>query len=72
VQASIARDLARMIQSSGFECPEIRAVYQVGTDSKGNIMRIVCGIVGGPAIETPSFRMHATPAGAGKITLWDK
>jgi hypothetical protein len=72
VQASIARDLARMIQASGFDCPEVRAVYQMGADSRGNIMRIVCGVVGGPAIETPSFRMHATPAGAGKITRWEQ
>jgi hypothetical protein len=72
VQASVARDLARMIQASGFECPEVRAVYQIGADNKGNIMRIVCGVVGGPAIDSPSFRMHANPAGAGKITRWEQ
>lgn len=72
VAPSIAKDLARLIRSSGHDCPEVRTVYRVGADERGSIMRIVCGVVGGPEIENPSFRMHATPAGAAKITLWDK
>jgi hypothetical protein len=72
VQAGIAKDLAQLIKSSGFDCPEIRAVYHVGSDDRGNIMRIVCGVVGGPAIETPTFRMHSTFSGNAKITRWEQ
>lgn len=70
VAPSIAKDLARLIRASGHDCPEVRTIYRIGADERGSIMRIVCGVVGGPAIEEPSFRMHATPAGAAKITRW--
>jgi hypothetical protein len=71
VQPSIARELAQMIRSSGGDCPEVRTVYHVGSDDRGNIMRIVCGQVGGPAIESPTFRMHSTFAGNAKISRWE-
>jgi hypothetical protein len=72
VNPGIGKDLARLITSSGFECPEVRAVYHVGADDRGNIMRVVCGVVGGPAIETPTFRMHSTFSGNSKITRWEQ
>jgi hypothetical protein len=72
VQAGIAKDLARTIKAGGFECPEVRAVYHVGSDDKGNIMRIVCGQVDGPEIESPTFRMHSTFSGNAKISLWER
>ncbi len=72
VQASIAKDLIRMIKAGGFDCPEVRAVYHMGSDDRGNIMRIVCGQVDGPAIESPTFRMHSTPSGNAKISIWEK
>jgi hypothetical protein len=71
VHPTIARGVAEMIRSSGGDCPEVRAVYHVGSDDRGNIMRIVCGKVGGPAIESPMFRMHSTYSGNAMISRWE-
>jgi hypothetical protein len=68
MNAEMARDFARLLKSKGFDCPEVRAVYKIGSDSRGRIMRLYCGIVGGPRIEDPSFRIHTTDSGL--ITLW--
>jgi hypothetical protein len=72
VQPSFEKELARLIKASGFECPEIRAIYHVGADERGNIMRVVCGVVGGPVIDSPTFRIHSTFGGNAKISRWEQ
>jgi hypothetical protein len=66
----LARDFARALKSNGYNCPELRAVYKVGSDDRGPIMRFYCGLPGGPRIEEPSFRVHASPSGILTINVW--
>jgi hypothetical protein len=54
---SVAKQIAGMIRASGFECPELRAAYHMGSDDYGQIMRAVCGRSGGGAIDDPTFRV---------------
>lgn len=70
VQPGMAKELVRMIEASGYACPEIRAIYHVGSDNRGNVMRIVCG-AGSATADPPSFRLHSTSAGVSKISRWE-
>ena len=68
----IARDIARMITATGVECPELRTVYHVGADDRGNILRVVCAHINGAPIETPTFRVHIGHYGNAMVSLWEK
>jgi hypothetical protein len=62
------KGLAQMLRARGFECPELQAGYQVGWQSDGNHVRLVCaGLAGNNA----SFRMVARGSGIARMEPWE-
>ncbi len=67
---TVNKRLAEQIQRGGASCPEIRETKFIGADDRGNIMRLKCGVIGGPAIEEPTFRLYVTFRGEAQISIW--
>lgn len=65
------RWLARELRARGFDCPEIRTGFQVGSSPEGNQIRLICGTPDSHAGESPMFRLVARSSGITRLEPWE-
>lgn len=69
VSAEMRADIARHIQSQGFDCPDVKEVAYAGREARGGFVRVTCGGLRGPADPNLVFRVTGNVV-TGRVTRW--